>query len=223
MSRRTEGRYGSDRSARMPSNGLAKPLKTKNVAVTRAAVPDPLEPGARILVAANCFVDVLEIERSHHRISEAAYNVGRELQAVFEAATTVGGGGQWRESDRVDPVLAKEIAIHRNIEAARRVDTEMMRLVREVGEIGAQFLREILTGITFAQYAARVGSTERRDVALVAGRFRTMLEDIVQCRQARGRVSHRPRDKFDEVASELKARYDDPSETNPTDRTPPGR
>lgn len=200
MSRRTEGRYTSSRSARMPANGLAKPPKTKNVSVARAAVQDPLEPGAKLYVAANRFVDVLETERSHHRISEAAYIIGRQLQAVFEAAASLGGGGQWRESDRVDPVLAKEVAIHRNIRAARRVDAETARLSREVGDIGVQFLRTILTGTTFAEYAARSGARERRDVALVAGRFRTMLEDVVRARQGRGTVPRRPEDKYDAAA-----------------------
>lgn len=203
--RRSSGRYGTDQNARMPAGGLAKPPPSKNVQVVRAAVDDPMEPGKRLYVAANRFVDVLEIERSHRRISEAAYCIGRELQATFEAASRIGGGGQWSDADRVDPVVTRDAAIVRKIDHSTEIIAKMNRLSQEVGLIGARFLRDILgsagsRGMTFLEVAARDGATDRKSVARVACRFRDLLEDIARTRQARGVAMRRPEDKHDVAA-----------------------
>lgn len=184
-----EGRYDPKRSARMPANGLARPPISVNVKTALAVVPDPMEPGKELYVAVNRRVDILETERSHKRISEGAYRVGREIQAVFEKASRVGSGSQWREGDRVDQTIARELAIHRNIETARAIQAEMERLVREVGSVGALFLRCIIgDGVSFKAYAEATSGSGRRDVDRVADRFRWMLEEIVRRRAARGPV-----------------------------------
>lgn len=187
--RRSQGRYDPQRQARMPANGLARPPVSTNVSAALAVVQDPMEPGAELYVTVNRRVDILEGERSRHRITEGAYRVGREIQRTFERASRVGSGSQWREGDRVDMQVAKEAAIHRNIEIARAVDGEMKRLTREVGIVGAEFLRDILgDGASFKEYADRTGRAGDRGATYVANRFRTMLEDIVECRAARGRA-----------------------------------
>lgn len=209
MTRRpAEGRYGhqAHAGAIMPANGLAKPPRTRNVTAVTAVVADPLEPGKRLLVSVNRHVDVLEVERSHGRLSEAAYRVGRELQAVFEAGSRIGAGSQWREGDRVDAELAKETAITRNVDIARAIDGEMRRLERDVGTIGAEFLREILSGTSFAEYAVRTTMGTKRDVRDVSARFRAMLEDIVLTRQARGDGVRRAVDKHDDAAASVASR-----------------
>lgn len=185
MKRRTEGRYDPKRSARMPANGLARPPVTKNVSVALAVVPDPMEPGRELYVTTNRHVDVLENERSHRRISEAAYRIGRDLQEVFEKGARVGSGSQWREGDRVDMQVAKETAIARNVDIARKIDIEMRRLTSEVGILGANFLRTLLSGTTFAEYSAQTRGGSR-GAGHVGERFRRMLEEIVELREARG-------------------------------------
>src|SRR5512136_2755133 len=99
---RSLGRYDARRSARAPANGLATPPPSLNVRTAVAAVPDPLEPGARILATVNRRTDILEIERSHGRISEAAYAVGRILQQAFERQARLGTSPAWNATGRVD-------------------------------------------------------------------------------------------------------------------------
>lgn len=191
--------------ATMPGNGLAIPPKSKNITTICAAVVDPMEPSKRLLVSVNRHVDTLEDEFAHGRLSEGGYAVGRELQRVFERSATIGAGSQWQQGDRVDAEQAKERAIHSKIDLARDIDAEMRRLIGEVGELGARFLREILTGTSFASYANAGLQREpsRREVAMVAGRFRKMLEEIVEARQGQGPATRRPVDKHDLAARRL--------------------
>ena len=163
-------------------------LETEAVSRT---VDDPLNFGSKERVAVNRRIDILEMERSRgpaNGISEAAFLTGRQIQAVFERSQ-LSGGSSWSGGDRVDAELAKEKRIIRNVDTARAVNAEMGRLSDEVGMIGARFLREILTGTSFAEFAARRGHSNERAVTDVAKRFRWMLEEIADARAARGRAA----------------------------------
>lgn len=189
--RQPHGRYDPTRRAIWPANGIATPPITRNVQTVLGVVTDPMDAVGELYVSINRKVDILEQERSHKRISEAGYRIGRQLQATFEAGSRMGSGAMWREGDRVDAAQAKEAAIVRNVEVAQRIDAEMARLASEVGAHGAAFLRAILTGRTFAELAGNGAS--RAEIAVVAGRFRAMLKEIEAGREARGPAGSRVR------------------------------
>ena len=184
------GRYGRADGAHWPANGVARPPASLNIRTAIGQVPDPMEPGRNIHVATNRAVDVLEEERARGRISEAAYMTGREVQAVFERAARLGMPTRsWDGGSRVDAAAAHELAIAKNIDAARACDREMDRLEAAVGQIGARFLREIIAeGTSFRAYAERRGWAGDRKVAYVGDRFRMALEDLAEFRAARGRA-----------------------------------
>ena len=158
------------------------------IQVGTAQADNPNDVGPRkIEVQVNRRVDILMQERAGRHISEAAFLTGREIQATFEK-TMLSGGSNWTGGDRVDAELAKERTMIRRIETAREVEVEMARLRGEVGDIGARFLRDILTGMTFKDYAARRGHHGERAITDVAKRFRWSLEEISEARAARGKV-----------------------------------
>jgi hypothetical protein len=126
--RRAAGRYDLT-AAREPANGIARPPRSGNVETAIVAVPDPYCPRERILAAANRRVDALEEERSHGRISDAAYQVGRIIQAVFERAKGPrGAAAQWTQGDRVDPAWEHELAIALALVDARKIAAYLDRL-----------------------------------------------------------------------------------------------
>jgi hypothetical protein len=210
-------RYDRGRDARLPPGGhLARPVPRQEVrtavgmvwehpggdkkkpkqilqkvvsvaGVVDAAVQDPGEPKRRVQVKVNRHDDVLERELSHGRISEAAYRVGRVVQAVFERAGGVGASPMWLQGDRVDTALAHELAIVCKIEDARKVEAYMAAVEKAIGEMGAKFLRRILgENQTFSEVAGKLASEKR--IAFVGERFRVYLEELAESwSAARGR------------------------------------
>lgn len=184
-------RAGLERSIRASRRRVAPYDPRTRTGAERAIEPvtrkvdAPYEPGVKETVQVNRRVDVLEEERAHRRISEAAYLTGRAIQTVFEEASR-SAGSNWSGGDRVDVSEAKDNQIVRRLEAAAHIEAEMARLTRLVGTIGARFLREILTGTTYREYAERRGRGGERGTAYVADRFRAWLEDIAEERAAKG-------------------------------------
>lgn len=184
---RQTGRYADRRSARAPAQGLARPPASGAIRTAVAAVPDPMEPGARLLATVNRRTDILELERSHGRISEAAYQVGRVLQEAFERAGRLGSSSNWNDGGRVDIAERHELAIAYAVQDARRVQALMRRVEAAVGVVGARMLRAVIGDRTsFAAIATARGRAGDRAVRDVAERFRWLLEETAEQFAARG-------------------------------------
>lgn len=176
------GRYSRRalRTAILPANGVGERPRSRQVSLARVAIDDPFDAGAKLQATANRRVDVLEQERAHARISEAAYLTGRVVQAVFERMAG-GIGGAWREGSRVDAAVAHELAILGKIKTARELQAMMARIEKRIGVVGARFLRQVIgDGVPLATYAERRGKSGVRAVAQVSAHFRMLLEDLAE-------------------------------------------
>lgn len=170
----------------MPANGFGTSASPQNVPTTIGAVQDPYSPKDKLAVSVNRRTDVLEWEYSHGRLTEAAYRVGREIQAVFERATGR-SASNWSQGDRVDAYASKELQIIHGIMKAETVQTYMDRIVRTVGMVGARFLRAILCdGSTFTSVATARGRNNEAGRGAAASQFRQLLEDLAEEFAARG-------------------------------------
>ncbi len=150
------------------------------VQVTAVAVADPFSPATRVLASANRNVDVLEMERSHGRITVSQYEVGRQVQAILERGVGARLGSiAYDVRGSKDLSIAHELAIIYAIEDARLVAALRDKIVRAIGMTGARFLAEVLTGRqTFTQYAEARGKGGERGTAYVAEHFRILLESL---------------------------------------------
>lgn len=184
------GRYDLA-GARAPANGLGRPPASLNARTAVGAVtePPPFGDGTeRLCVAVNWRVDILEVERSHSRISEAAYQVGRIAQAVFERARGP-GTSSWAGNVRVDAYTAKELAIIHAIEDARRIQAQVAWMRYELGRIDANIVQRVLgEGKTYAEVATLTGKRGERGKSHIAERFRDALEALADAKAARGRA-----------------------------------
>ncbi|MTW19384.1 hypothetical protein GJ689_24650 [Rhodoplanes serenus] len=150
-------------------------------------IDDPMEPGAKLLATVNRRTDVLEDERSHGRISEAAYQVGREIQAAFERQSRIGSSSNWNEGGRVDMAERHELAIGYAVRDAKRVQDLVRRVEAAVGVVGARVLRQIIGDrVPFSAYAAQIGRAGERGTTAAADRFRWLLEATADHFAARG-------------------------------------
>jgi hypothetical protein len=190
------GRYDLA-GAREPAQ-YGRPASSANVRVAVGAVPDPLEPKARLLAKINVRTDILELERSKKLISESAYQTGRILQWAWEQH--VGSGNQWSEGDRVDAAAAHDAAIVRLLETAQRVNAIMVRATEAVGIAGTGLLRRIIgDGLSYAVLAREVRQKGgERATAAVAAHFRMTLEALAEAWAARGAERARMRRWVDE-------------------------
>jgi hypothetical protein len=181
---RTSDRYNLN-GASEPPGGLGRPPRSRNAFTALVAVEDPIADAngrrGRVLATTNRRVDVLEHERSHGRISDRAYSVGRIAQAVFERARRSGCGGQWRQGDRVDAVVAHDLAIVHAIEDARKIRGYVEKIRQAVGRIDANILQLILgDNRTYADVAALRGRAGDAGASYFAKRFRDALEDLAE-------------------------------------------
>ncbi|SEQ49326.1 hypothetical protein SAMN05216548_10536 [Faunimonas pinastri] len=176
-----------------PIGGVARRPLSPNLPTAQIAVPDPENPKERILARVNRNVDLLELERSHGRISEAAYMVGRIIQAVFEQAAGVRMGGGWAGGEKVDAATEDEIRLIRTLAKARLADDYVKRIEKVVGEVGAKFLRRLIMGeASFASEGAARGKGRDRGAAYAGDRFRWMLEEISEAWAGRAEPRTRP-------------------------------
>lgn len=202
---------GDYRQAVDNANGLARATPQLKNRTAIAAVDCPIDasspslnrPVRRVLVTVNKTTDVLELERSHNRISEQAYATGRLLQLVFERSHGLKGKSvsSFEPGDRVDPAFAHEMHIARAIESAQAVVFWMRELEKAVGTTGAAFLRRFLEGgASYAEVAAKRLTHDRlmairggkpataseRQIAAVGEQFRVMLEEVTDAFAAEG-------------------------------------
>ncbi|CAL8981856.1 hypothetical protein RHODGE_RHODGE_03993 [Rhodoplanes serenus] len=184
---RQTGRYADRRSVRTPAQGLARPPAGAAIRTAVVAVPDPMEPGARLLATVNTRTDILEDERSHGRISEAAYQVGRMLQEAFERTARLGSSSSWNDGGRIDMAERHELAIGYAVQDARRLQALMRRVENAVGVVGARMLRAVIGDRTsFAAIAAARGRAGDRATRQAAAHFRMLLEETAEHFAARG-------------------------------------
>jgi hypothetical protein len=182
-------RYDGGYDARIPANGLARPVPSINVRTAVVAIPDPLEPNRRLKATVNRRVDILEQERSHKRITEAAYLTGRVAQAIFERASGA-KSPSFNPGDRIDTTLARELSVIMAIEDARTIAAYEKWIISVLGQIDARLLRSIIRDRrTFAQAAADRGRSSERGKAYFAERFRDALEQLAHALAARGKAS----------------------------------
>ncbi|WP_391925323.1 hypothetical protein, partial [Streptomyces massasporeus] len=159
-----------------PRSDLSKPVRGKRGPIETAAVAvdDPWTPGGRTLAAVNRRVDVLEMERSHGRLTVSQYEVGRQVQAIFERASGARlGSMDFGVRGSKDMTIAHELSVIYAIDDARLVAKLKDKVVRAVGVPGARFLHEVLTGRqTFAQFAEARGKGGDRGTSQIAAHFR---------------------------------------------------
>ena len=182
--KRSSDRYNLEGATEQPQ-GLGRPPRSFNAFTALIAVDDPIPDKdgrrGRVLATVNRRVDILELERSHGRLSARAYTVGRIVQAVFERARGPGAGSQWREGDRVDAVVAQELAIIRSIEGARRAQAYIARIRGAIGRIDANILQAVLGDRkSYADVSALRGRAGPRGAVYFASRFRDALEDLAE-------------------------------------------
>lgn len=182
-------RYDGGYDARIPANGLARPVPSIHVRTAVAAVPDPLEPNRRLKATVNRRVDILEQERSHKRITEAAYLTGRVAQAIFERASGA-RSPSFNPGDRVDTILAREVSMIMAIEDARAIAAYEKWIISVLGQIDVRILRDVIRERrTFGQLAEMRGRGGRQGTTYYAERFRDALEQLAHALAARGKAS----------------------------------
>ncbi len=200
---------GSRENTWHPSEGLGSMPPSANADTTVAAVTDPWGDGReRVLVTVNRRVDVLETERSHDRISDAAYTTGRVLQAAFERQGRV-GGSNWAGTSRRDPREVQSEVMVRTISNAMELNVLMHHVRGYVGERNLRILRRVLGDrLSFAECASFEGKAGPRGQAFITESFRVALEDAVAAIQAVGKVRPTPDDAHAAAAADAPARED---------------
>lgn len=174
-----------------PRTNLSRAVRRKGpVTTSTVAVADPFSPGTRVLASVNRNIDVLEMERSHGRITVSQYEVGRQVQAILERGVGARlGSSSYEVRGTKDLSIAHELAIIYAIEDARLVASLKDKIMRAIGATGARFLAEVLTGRqTFAQYAEARGKGGERGTAYIAEHFRILLESLDEDFAAEGIV-----------------------------------
>lgn len=182
------GRYDL-RDASMPGGDqLGEPTAARQRYTRVAAVPDPYDPGRRLLATVNVRSDLLELEYSHGRISEAALAAGREIQKKLEHIGRVGAGNQWRQGDRVDQYQRHEEVIVDALTAARAAEAHFSWMRRHLCEFDCRILRNMLgDNMNYASVATLHGKKGDRGIRYVAERFRDALECLAGASAAKGR------------------------------------
>src|SRR6478609_6870998 len=183
------GRYDIRDAAMPPGDSLGEPTGTRRRNTRIAAIPDPYEPGRRLLATVNIRTDLLELEYSHNRISESALRVGRQIQQKLEALSRVGAGNQWSQGDRVDQYQRHEEVIVTKLEAARDAESLFNWIGRSLGRdsLDRKILRNLLgDNMSYGAVAVLHGKRGDRGVRYIAERFRDALETLAEAQAAKG-------------------------------------
>ena len=146
------------------------------------AVTDPQNPARRSLARVHVGCGALELDYSSKRISHECYLVGRVLEAVFEGGSGVPGRASLEPAgDRGDPNQRRLNLLVKRLEDAKVCAAYEARLKADVGEVGARYLRRILSaGETFSEIAGALASD--RKVNQVGDRFRFLLSELAEIR-----------------------------------------
>ncbi len=201
------GRYdGRTHNTRAPAAGLGKPVKSANSDTVVAAVADPWGNGKeRVLATVNRRTDLLELERSHGRISEAAYRAGRTVQDVLEKAGRI-GGSKWDLTPSHHSTMENG-AVARAMERAQAAVKMVAFVQGRLGMIDTRLLRRVLGDrMGYADIAALQGKSGEKGATYVARRFRDALEDLAEAFAARGKAAPAADDKHAAAAREAAER-----------------
>lgn len=193
---RAHGRYDGRPAPLPPGGKLGRPPRSRNLDTTVAAVTDPMGDGElRHLATVNRRTDLLEHERSHGLISEAAYRNGRIVQAVLERAGRI-GGSNWAGASRKDPAEVRDTHAQRLIDDGAVAETWRRRIRDRLGMIDARLIDRVLgEGLSYADCAALVGRAGDRGQRYMASRFRDALEELSEVLVGRGATVPTPDDK----------------------------
>lgn len=171
--------------ASLPTSKRNKPATIGIVAVT-----DAYDEQRRVRALAR--IDLLDAERRAQYLTEAAYQVGREIEAIFERMIRVSGGGQWSEGDRVDPATAAEVYTLMGIEGAIKVNKFLGWMLRHIGRQDTLLLWRVLGDrLTLQEAALRFGRLDRRGYRYTMDRFRDALTVLAEAKAAKGREARR--------------------------------
>lgn len=149
--------------------------------VAIGAVQDPDNRNRRVLAAIATTVDVLEADLSRGHITEAAYAMGRTLQALWEHADGQRIGSAWRAEaggGAISPgaIDKRMLRLICDAERIKRFETDAAKVI---GTIGVRFLRRVLIGgRPYSDAAADEGKAGDRGTAYVADRTRWMLQQL---------------------------------------------
>ena len=164
---------GRERAAAL---ALTRPMPTDNARAAIGSSAVSPEPKANVPTRR---LDVLATERSHGRISERAFRIGRIVETTFESAEGFAGSGYFRERVDTSPDYATS-ALHR-IDQVKKIRELSSFIERMVGVVGLRLLRSILCHrLTFGQYAADRGRAGPRGAGTTADMFRWLLEDLAE-------------------------------------------
>ncbi len=176
-----------------PAAGYAPlPRSKQNTAATIAivAVTDAYDERRRVRALAR--IDLLDVERRAGYLTEAAFQTGREVEAMFERMNRMTGGGQWSEGDRVDPATAAEVYTLMGIEGAMKVNAFLGWLLRHLGRPDTLLLWRVLGDrLTLQQAAVAAGRLDRRGYRYTMDRFRDALVVLADAKAAKGREVRR--------------------------------
>ena len=189
------GRYDG-RKARLLPTGLGQAVPSMNAKTATVSVVDPFDNGvSRIQATVSINVDILEKERAHTRISEAAYLTGRILQEKFERASHL-GGSNWMGTSKQDPMMQQELRVLSAIISAEDVTKTLARIRSRLGHIDARLIQRVLGDrMSFGQCAEVTGKNGERGASYIGARFREALEDLAQAWTAKGALQPAPDDK----------------------------
>jgi hypothetical protein len=170
--------------ARAPANGLASPPRggrNNTNAFAVVAIPDPDPHDAHGRTEALARLDLLDLELKHHRISQAAHHVGKEITRAYERVPGA-VGSNWMGGSRVSAMSAQSAAFDRMEEAREKILEIEKRAFRIIGEAGVPFIvRFLRDGWSYRQFAyetKRLGS--RADISKIADRFRWLMNELGQ-------------------------------------------
>ena len=155
-------------------------------------------------VAINAQTDALEYEARRGRISAAAYQAGRYVDRVLEAASGRRTGREFGEADRAGfSAFALQQALVARIDAAREAGALKDAMAREIGPESARIIVKVIGESLSFRMIARVdamaagknreaaptgkGRDCEREARAVAGKFRDGLEQLAVCWERRGK------------------------------------
>ena len=182
---RSIGRYDYVGDEFRPAS-LGRPPPSQNIRTSVIAVPDPWTPGKRVLATVNRRTSILEDERAHRNITEAAYQAGLLAMAIFGLARGP-GTSNWQGGSRVDASTASELAVIHGIDDARKIVAYTSWVRNIVGLFDCSLVVRILCDrksySDIATQELKFGDRGRR---YIANRFRDALEQLAESSAARG-------------------------------------
>ncbi len=160
-------------------------------------------------VAINAQTDALEYEARRGRISAAAYEAGRYVDRVLEAASGHRTGREFGEADRAGfSAFALQQALVARIDAARKAGALKDAMAKEIGPESARIIVKVIGESLSFRMIARIdamaagknreavstgkdstskGRDCERAARAVAGKFRDGLEQLAVCWERRGK------------------------------------